>query len=93
MIDFKFNHNKNNILDACGTTEEKVEALFDKINEVGNTCTSASEAIEKIGETFTSTELAFVLNHVQVQVRMDEELEENPVEIIKHLVMAAKGEA
>ena len=83
MVDFTFDHRNNDIFKACGVKEEQIEELFDKMNEVGQTCTSQSECIEKVAENFSRTELSFVINHLQSQVRHLQE--NNPMSMLREM--------
>jgi hypothetical protein len=69
MIEFKFDHTQGDVLDACGVKAEQIESLFEKINDLGQEYDASSEIVEKLGTNFTSTELAFIVNHLQLQMR------------------------
>jgi len=62
-VQFKFDHSQENVFEACGINEEQVEKLYDRVNEIGNSCGSMSEAIEKMAKKLTPLELSFIMNH------------------------------
>ena len=88
MVDFTFNHINKDLLDACGVSEEQIEGLFDKMNEVGQTCTSQSECVEKMASNFTPEELSFVINHLQAQVRHLEQ--SSPIDFLREMLQTSK---
>jgi uncharacterized protein YoxC len=83
MVKFTFDHTQEDYLDACGVKETQLEVLFDKVNEVGQSCNSASEVVEKLASSFTKTELAFLINHMQSQLRQMEQ--SNPLDMLREI--------
>jgi len=87
-LEFKFDHTKKSLLEACGINKEQVEQLYKKVNEVGMSCNSMSEAIEKMSKKFTPLELAFVMNHQNQNAKP----QDSSLEILASLMKESDGD-
>lgn len=67
-MEFKFNHSEETIYNACGITPENIEEMYDNLNNLVQDCETSSEVVEKMGNNFSSHELAFVVNDLQKQL-------------------------
>lgn len=65
----KFNHEADNIWDATGITEERLDEICEKINKRGEKAERKSELIEMLVEETTHEELALMYHQLNAQCK------------------------